>query len=154
MLSWEAVKLREINTEFIYKGQSHRSKSLMILCYLFLFWLFPGTEAYCHVLKPFPNFVTLLYQTRLGWGTVKYKLSPKVKAGYRPGNRTTCSLSQIFVHFVNASSSSLWTNIANTCLKMFLEFLRVDTLNMHAIKPFRHFPSVLAYYNISLVHFA
>ena len=112
----------------------------MILCVtpFFFFWLFPGTETYCHVLRLFTAFVTF-----------EYKSSPKAKARKRPGNRTTCSLSQTITHFVNTSSSSLWTNIAKLSMPQdALEFLPVDTLNMHAIKSSRHIPSVLAYYQL------
>ena len=35
-----------------------------------------------------------------------------------------------------------------------LEFLSVDTLNMHAIKSSRHFPSVLAYYQLGTFYIA
>ena len=135
----EALKLGNIKTEFIYKGQSHRSKSLMILCVtlFFFFLLLPGTETYCHVLRLFTAFVTF-----------EYKSSPKAKARKRPGNRTTCSLSQTITHFVNTSSSKPLDEHCQSMPQDALEFLPVDTLNMHAIKSSRHIPSVLAYYQL------
>ena len=56
MGSCEVVKLGNIKTEFMYKGQTHRSKRLMICVF----------HSTCYVLRLFPAFVTLLYQARLG----------------------------------------------------------------------------------------
>ena len=82
--SWEVVKLGNIKTEFIYKGQSHRSKSLMIFCVSW-HWNILLLPSFCDI--------TVWDETRMR----QYKLSPKSKARKRPGNRTTCSLCKHFI---------------------------------------------------------
>ena len=80
--------------ESIYKGESHKQKPNDLLYFVLLF---PGAETYCHVLRLFPAFVTY----------IEHKLSSKTKVRKGHVNRTTCFLSQTFIHLVNTSSSSL-----------------------------------------------